>query len=51
MQNLSAMQDFVMWFINNLSAFLLSEPIIYFVGIFFGGCIVKLLRDLIHISN
>lgn len=43
MQN---MMTFVTWFIEEFPAFLMEEPIIYFVGIIILGYIVKLMLSL-----
>ena len=48
---MSAMQNFVMWFLNNLPSFLLSDPIKYFVGFFFAGLTVKLIKEILSISR
>lgn len=39
-------KDFVLWFITNLPTFLLSEPVIYFVGMAFLAFTIKLFKQL-----
>lgn len=38
------MQNFFLWFLQELANFLLSDPIKYFTGIFLGMCAVGLFR-------
>lgn len=45
------MQNFVMWFLNNLPTFLLSEPVKYFVGFWFAGLTVLLIKRILNISK
>lgn len=47
---MSSMQTFVMWFLDNLPTFLLSEPIIYIIGFVFAGLTIDLIRRIINIS-
>lgn len=44
------MRIFTMWFLNELPAFLMAEPVIYFVGAAFAMCVVGLLKSLINIK-
>lgn len=44
------MQNFVTWFLTQLPAFLMSEPICYFVGFAFLIVVVRIIRDIIHIT-
>lgn len=43
---MQAMMSFVTWFIEEFPNFLISEPIIYFVGIIILGYIIKLIVSL-----
>ena len=43
---MQAMMSFVTWFIEDFPAFLMEEPIIYFVGIMILGYIIHLLLSL-----
>lgn len=43
---MQAMMTFVTWFIEEFPNFLISEPIIYFVGIIILGYIIKLIVSL-----
>lgn len=43
---MQAMMSFVTWFIEEFPAFLMSEPVIYFVGIIILGYIIKLIVSL-----
>lgn len=40
---MNSMQTFTLWFLDNLPEFLMSEPIIYFVGILFLTLIIKII--------
>lgn len=42
-------KSFVEWFLSNIPTFLMSDPIIYFVGFGFLGFTIKLFRDLVNI--
>lgn len=44
------MQTFVTWFLTQLPAFFMSEPICYFVGFAFIIVVVRIIRDIIHIT-
>lgn len=48
MTGLDAMKDFSLWFLNQIPSFLLSEPIIYFIGIGTFAVIVKIVKDFIQ---
>ena len=45
------MQNFISWFVNQLPVFLLSDPIKYFVGFWFAGCAVLLIKRILNISS
>ena len=40
---MQAMMTFVTWFIQEFPAFLMEEPIIYFIGIIILGYMIKLI--------
>lgn len=44
------MQSFVSWFLTQLPAFLMSEPISYFIGFAMLIMVVRIIRDIIHIT-
>lgn len=46
---MSQMTSFVNYLLSSLPDFLLSEPIIYFVGIYFLLCVVGVIRRIIHL--
>lgn len=48
---MTSMQNFILWFLNNLPTFLLSDPIIYFVGFWFAGLTIILIKRILNISN
>lgn len=48
---MQVMQNFCVWFLEQLPAFLMTEPIIYFVGLFFSFFIVKLIMALCSIGS
>lgn len=48
MQN---MQQFSLWFLNNIPSFLLAEPICYFVGIAILAFIIKCILSLCGLSE
>lgn len=48
MTGLDAMKNFSLWFLEELPSFLLSEPIIYFIGIGTFAVIVKIVKDFIQ---
>lgn len=41
-------QEFMVWFMNNLPTFLLSEPIIYFVALILLAELVKIIVSLFN---
>mgnify|MGYP004515145143 CR=1 FL=1 len=43
------MKTFVLWFLEQLPSFLLSEPMCYFVGFAFLIVTVRIIRDIIRI--
>lgn len=43
------MMDFSLWFLEQLPAFLMSEPISAFVGFFFLFVVIALIKRLINI--
>lgn len=43
------MKDFVLWFIDQLPSFLMSEPINYFVGFAMLFVVVSLVRQIINL--
>ena len=43
------MQAFVLWFLESLPAFLMSEPMCYFVGFAFLIVTVRVIRDITRI--
>ena len=43
------MKTFVLWFLEQLPSFLLSEPMCYFVGFAFLIVMVRVIRDIIRI--
>lgn len=45
------MTNFVLWFLEQLPDFLMSEPIIYFVGFFFLFVVVNLIRNILTIHR
>ena len=47
---MQSMMDFCLWFLQELPDFLMSEPIIYFVGLFFAFFTVRLIRSLCRIG-
>ena len=46
-----AVTNFFDWFLSELPAFLMREPIIYFWGVFFVFAVVALLRRIINITR
>lgn len=40
---MTAAKNFALWFLQNLPTFLMSEPIIYFVGLLILAVIVKII--------
>lgn len=48
---MSAMQQFTLWFLNQLPAFLLAEPVSYFVGLIILGFIVKVILTICGLSE
>lgn len=47
---MNQMKDFAFWFLDQLPAFLMSEPMCYFVGLFFLGFIVVIFRRIIGLK-
>lgn len=47
---MTEMQNFVMWFLTQLPAFFLAEPICYLVGFAFLLVVIRLFRELCRIS-
>jgi hypothetical protein len=43
------MKTFVIWFLEQLPSFLLSEPMCYFVGFAFLIVTIRVIRDIIRI--
>lgn len=43
------MKSFVLWFLEQLPSFLLSEPMCYFVGFAFLIVTIRVIRDIIRI--
>lgn len=43
------MKTFVLWFLEQLPSFLLSEPLCYFVGFAFLIVTIRVIRDMIRI--
>lgn len=43
------MKTFVLWFLEQLPSFLLSEPMCYFVGFAFLIVTVRIIRDVVRI--
>lgn len=43
------MKTFVLWFLEQLPSFLLSEPMCYFVGFAFLIVTVRVIRDIVRI--
>lgn len=43
------MKTFVLWFLEKLPSFLLSEPMCYFVGFAFLIVTIRIVRDIIRI--
>lgn len=48
---MASMQSFTLWFLNQLPAFLLSEPISYFTGLIILGFIIKVILTLCGLSE
>lgn len=48
---MQSMQQFTLWFINQLPAFFLSEPIIYLVGLAILAIIIKVILSLLGLSE
>lgn len=42
--------NFVSWFLSEVPAFLMAEPICYFVGFIFLFVVIRLIRELIRIA-
>lgn len=48
---MTAMKNFTLWLLDNIPDFLMSEPIVYFVGIFILAFIVKILLTLFGVGK
>lgn len=48
---MQAMKDFCMWFLSELPDFLMSEPIVYFVGAGFLFVVIQLVKNIITIHR
>lgn len=48
---MASMQQFTIWFLDNIPDFLLSEPICYFVGIVILGFIIKCVLTICGLSE
>lgn len=46
---MTAVQNFITWFLSNLPTFLWSEPIKYFIGFFFLGIVISLFKRIINL--
>lgn len=46
---MDSMKTFVLWFLEQLPSFLLSEPMCYFVGFAFLIVTIRIIRDIIRI--
>lgn len=44
------MQLFITWFLEQLPAFLMAEPLCYFVGFAFLLVVIRVIRDMIHLT-
>lgn len=44
------MQSFVTWFLEQLPAFLMAEPLCYFVGFAFILVVIRIIRAVIHLT-
>lgn len=44
------MQTFCAWFLTNLPSFFMSEPVCYFVGFAFLFVVIRVIRDIIHLT-
>lgn len=47
---MAEMQLFALWWLEELPAFLMSEPICYFIGFAFLIVVVRIIREIIHIT-
>lgn len=48
---MDAAKQFAMWFLQNLPDFLMSEPIVYIVGLFVLAVVIKFLGQLLHLRD
>lgn len=48
---MQSMQQFTLWFINNIPTFLLSEPIVYLVGLAILAIIIKVILSILGLSE
>ena len=47
---MSAMKEFCSWFLTQLPAFLMAEPICYLVGFFFLFMVIDVVRLIINLN-
>lgn len=45
------MKDFVIWLIDNIPEFLMSEPICYFVGLIFGAFVLNIILRIFNFAR
>lgn len=43
-------KEFALWFLDNLPDFLMSEPIVYIVGLFVLAVVIKFIIQLMHLK-
>ena len=48
---MTAFSNLLSWFFQEIPGFLMSEPIIYFVGMLFFVSVIALIRRIINISR
>lgn len=48
--SVAKMQSFFIWFLEQLPAFLMAEPLCYFVGFAFLLVVIRVIRDVIHLT-
>lgn len=48
---MASMQSFTLWLLNNIPSFLMSEPIIYFVGIAILAIIIKTVLSILGFTE
>ena len=44
-------KQFALWFLDNLPDFLMSEPIVYIVGLFVLAIVIKVVVQLMHLRD